>query len=204
MSELFPNLGLGGGGDGKRTANAGTVILKLIRAMRNAFTRLMKFSYTAGATAHDVTVLRPIGKTTLTAAVTAGDATVYIAANPGPSGNALAANDFIALRNLSGNQEAAKVSSISGLTVILTAGTVFAYEAGSACWDFGIITDTDPNTGLAHPIFAGAATATIAPADVTGAGIVETWNKDEPLLIYSGNATNAGVLDYEQHLYTSR
>src|SRR5690348_16349916 len=105
------NAAFGGNGYGKVTANAGTVIQFLIPPRTDGVTRLTRVDYTPGNTAHTLTILRPIGRVTATAGGAINTNTVTLSADPGPSGNGLAANDFLALREADGATRLYKVSA---------------------------------------------------------------------------------------------
>ena len=220
-------------GWGKLTQNAGTVITRLITPMQNMFTRLLYLVYTAGATAHTLTVMRPLGVTTFTADAASGQAVVNIAEDPGAystntggtprtANNGIAANDFVVYEAADGTYVLDTVSSVSTLAITLsnnlpTGGVV----EGGKFWFFGVIGDTNPADALAHPQFTLAASTVTtlggSPGEAVG-GIVgtiphgELWadmdvrhdGKNQPLIIHSGNATNAGVLEQVVAAYSDR
>ncbi|MGH7291302.1 MAG: hypothetical protein ACREJT_08835, partial [Myxococcota bacterium] len=63
--------------------------------------------YTCAGTAHTVTCLRPLGRTTIASAGATGQAVANFTADPGVAAayggisNAIAANDFVAIRTAS-------------------------------------------------------------------------------------------------------
>jgi hypothetical protein len=196
----------GGNGHGKVTQTAGTVIQQLVPPYIGAITRLTRFSYTAAGTAHTGTVMRPIGSTTFTAAAAASATVVNLTADPGTATNGIAANDYVAIRETDGVTRAYKVSSVSTLAVTLASGLVAGVAASTATspsklWFFGITTDTDPATGLAHPSFTLTASATVTEADSDG-GVVASVAADQPLLFNSDNGTAAGTLVSTRWCYT--
>lgn len=193
----------GGFSSGTATAAAGTVINALVPPSRNAFTRVSQVRYTAGATAHAVTALRSLGNTTASANAASGQAVVNVTANPGPAGNALAANDWLAIRHaVDGITRVYQVSSISSLAVTLTGNLAVAVTASDKIWMFGVAADTDPRTGAAHVALAAGANATTTYTD-DNAGVVASIGKDEPILLQSSNATNAGTINLVTACYTA-
>lgn len=197
---------LSGGGYGKVTQTAGTKINRLIPPHKRGFSRLMKLVYTAGATTHTLTVMRALGKTYTTADAAASQAVINIAANPGPSGNALAGSDYVAYRTDEGTYILDTVSSISSLAVTLASSLSAALLAGAEVWMFGVAADTDPTIGEAHNSLRGLLNATTTYSEEL-VGLFCSHNIDEPLLIQSDNASNAGVIEqinYSHTLYGGR
>lgn len=198
MSDRF----FGGNTLGRTSVAFGTVINHLVPPRRSAYTRLTKLRLTAAGTAHTATILRPLGNTTVAATAAASQTDFTLTANPGPSGNALAANDWIAIRTASdGITRLYRVSSISSLVVTLTGNLTVALAAGDKVWMFGATSDTDPRTGDAHPTFAIPASATTEYSDTVG-GVVASVGKDEPILVQSNNATATGALEQTSYSYT--
>lgn len=195
----------GGGGFGKLTQTAGTVISRLIPPKSGNITRLTKLVYTADTTAHTVTVCRPIGtRVKLSSGASAGQAVINLSADPGPSGNGIAANDFICLKHDDGVYRLHKVSSVSTLAITLTANLSVVASANQPVWFFGAIADTDPNIGEAHNSLRGIASATTTYEDAPdGAGLFASHNTFEPLLVQSNNATAAGTLEQLNWKWTS-
>lgn len=198
---MFQYTVYGGNGLGSDTQTAGTVINRLVPARVGAFSRITKLVYTAGATAHTVYAMRSLGRTTLSADAAASQAVINLTAEPGPSGNTIAANDYVAIRQDNGAVIVAKVSSVSSLAVTLTANLSVAISAGASVWFFGVAGDTDPKTTLVHPKFTGTASVTTSYSDDAG-GVVASHAKDEPILVQSNNATNAGVIEQVSYTHT--
>lgn len=197
------SLAYGGNVFGTLTATAGTVINLLIPPRRGAVTRVPQVRYTAGATAHTLTALRSLGRTKASAAAATGQAVVNVTANPGPSGNALAANDWVAIRHSAdGITRLYRVSSITALAVTMTVNFAVAVAPGDDVWMMGAAGDTDPRIGAAHPAFALASGATTTLADDT-TGVACSHAQDEPVLLQVDNATNAGTLNLATSAYTA-
>ena len=153
----------GGNGTGNLTATAGNAIRYLIQPHSQGFTRVTKNVYTAQGTAHTLTFLRPIGRTTASAGASSGQANVSFTGQAGPSGNLLAANDLVAIREIDGVTRFYVVSSVPGGypgTVVLTSNLVAGVAAGEKIWNFGIVGDTNPADGATHPSLRGIASQT--------------------------------------------
>lgn len=212
-------------GFGVKTETADTVITRLIPPVRRAFTRLTGVHYRAGGTAHTLTVMRPLNKTTLTAAAAAAQAVINIAADPGdyPTGsrvadNAIAANDYVVIELADGTHHIGVVSSVASLAITLTANLPTGGAAsGATVWFFGIITDLNPCDGLAHPQFTLTASTATVLGDQPGeavAGIVGTVphpstfsgmnGKNMPMILHSGNATAQGWIESCTVAYTTK
>lgn len=201
--------GFGGNGSGGQTQTAGTVIRQLVPPNRLGYTRVTKVVYTCAGTAHTVTCLRPLGKTTIASAGAAGQAVINLTADPGVAAayggisNAIAANDLVAIRTASdGITRLYTVSSVATLAITLTGNLSVAVAAGDTVWFFGITTDTDGRTGAAHPALLPPASATTTYEDREG-GVVASVAKDEPILVSSNNATAAGTLAQLSWCYTA-
>lgn len=205
-------------GYGKNTQTAGTIITQVIPPVGGKRAKLTKLVYTCGATLHTITVMRALARTTLSAAAAAAQAVINLTRDPGayaanatsdgratPSvaDNVIAANDFLLIAKPDGTWHFAQVSSVATLAITLTANVpTGGFAAGADVYFFGIITDTDPNTGAAHPILTligGTSALTTLTGD--GAPLVETVLQDSPMVIHSGNATNAGVLEQASGAY---
>lgn len=195
-------------GDGNKTQTAGTLIQYLIMPSPDGKVKVIAISYTAGSTAHTLTLLRPIGRTKCSAVGASGQAVINLVADPGittgftqgavpiVNTNGIAANDFLAIRETDGITRVYKVSSVSTLAITLTANLTTGVDTTSDVWDFGITTDTDPRTGNAHPNFAGTASVTTSlPVVLSPESVIcGTHAVDEPVLFNSNNATVAGTL----------
>lgn len=186
-------LTFGGNGEGNLTAVAGTAIEAVLPANREGVTRLIKLTYANGATAHLLRAQRELGRTTAATLAASGQAVINLTADPGPSGNALAANDRLIIQHSDGTQRLYTVQSITGLAVTLTASLAAAVAAGGLVWNMGVVADTDPITGRAHPQFplAGSATTVYEDREV---GIVAGHKRNSPVLLSVNNITNAGTI----------
>lgn len=204
--------GFAGNGDGGKTQTAGTIIQYLIPPSPTSvkgITRITNLTYTSGSTAHTLTVLRPLGRTTVASAGATGQAVVNLTADPGVAAgygginNGISANDFVAIRTASdGITRLYKVSSVSTLAVTMTANLTVAVAAGDFVWLFGITSDTDGRTGSAHPALKPPASATTVYSDSNG-GVIATIGAFEPMLLNSDNATAAGTIAQISWQYTT-
>lgn len=183
-----------GNGTGTLTQTAGTKIRYLIQPNKQGKARVSKVVYTAAGTAHALKFLRPIGRTTASAAAAAGQAVINLAADPGVSGNLIAANDVLAIRETDGVTRVYTVQSVSTLAITLTGNLVAGAAAGAKVWNFGVEADVNPADGVTHPSFAGTASTTVTYEDREN-GVVATFNVDDPILFSSDNVTAAGTLN---------
>lgn len=197
------NYGFGGKTAGRATANANTVIKVLLQPKGGGIGRVSTLGYTTGNTAHTITGMRPLGRTTAASAANAAQNTITLTADPGPSGNGIAANDLVAVRESDGVTRDYVVSAWNSSTKVVTlvANLVAAVAAGAKFWDFGITSDTDPLTGTAHPTIVTTANTTQTFQDDV-AGVVAGHEKDAPILLNSSNGTAAGSFDRVSYAYT--
>jgi hypothetical protein len=187
-------------GTGTLTAVAGTAIRYLIQPNVNGKVRASKMVYTAAATAHTATFLRPLGRTTTTAATDAAGTVINLAADPGVTGNGIAANDLLAIRETDGITRLYTVSSVSSLAITLSSGLTAGVASGGKVWNFGVTGDTNPADGAAHPAFALASGGATTFTDDNG--FVGTFVRDDPLLLSVNNLSNAGTLNQFSWGYT--
>ena len=189
-----------GNGDGGKTATAGTAIQYLIPPDKRGVTRITTINYTTAGTAHTLTLLRPLGRTLCSATGAAGQAVINLVADPGSAAviyggvaNAIATNDFVAIRETDGNTRVYKVLTVAGL--VITLGTNLVAGVNSSCdvWFFGLPADTDGRSGNPHPALAPPVSVTTTFTDRDG-GVVATYGRDEPILFNSTNAAAAGTL----------
>ncbi len=208
---------------GRKTASAGTAIVTLIEPVTSAFTRLSSLWYTCSTTAHVLTVMRPLNKTTVASAASAAQAVINITADPGdystvPGGgtvstsdNVIAANDYCVYQCNDGTYRVDTVSSVSTLAITMANNVpTGGVAAGAPFWFFGIHSDTNPQDATAHPKFnLPANVATYLDADWGFVGTIKgitsgMAGKSEPLIVYIDNATAAGYLEKVTAIYTSK
>lgn len=201
------NNGFGGGGFGHRTAAAGTPIDRLVPPRRGSLLRVTTLKAEGADAFHRVTALRPLGRTRASSSTSAGNAVLHLLADPGPTGNAVAAGDLVAVREIDNVVRKYEVLSVASLNVTLTGTLVAGAAAGADVWDFGVEADEDPRTGEAHPYWElGAATVTLTD---DGGGVVASAASDEPILLRHSNDDTgtsghvAGALLQTSYVYTT-
>jgi hypothetical protein len=185
--------------------------------------------YTTGPTGHTITLLRPLNFCKITAAIAAGGTAITVDADPGvfssnyryplPTGavpsvadNAISTGDFVAYQLSDGTWVFDKIASgtFGGANLVLTTGvpnvTGVTVLANSPLFFFGIQTDTDPATGVAHP-----GTKTIASTnrvnqfdDGAVIGFGNALHPGDPLLLHSNNATDAGSFEGVAGYYATK
>lgn len=179
---------------GRATQTAGTVISVLLPPKKKAFTRVTTFKYTCGATAHTVTAMQSLGMARLSAAAASGQAVIKLAEQPVASGNNVAANDFLVVEFPDGTFALVKVSSVSGLTITLTANLAAALAKGSRVWMLGVVGDGHPQHLMTVSV--------VNTFQDTLIGVAQSKNPDEPLVLQSDNATNAGSFELVSAAYS--
>lgn len=200
----------------RTTASANTVITVTVPPRKNAYTHITKFAYTEGATDHTLTALLPLNYTTLSADTAANSAVINLVANPGhyntaykyaetrydssQANNAIAANDYVVVETADGTYHTSTVSSVSSLAVTLNdslSATGDGAKKGAKVWFYGIITDVNPKTKVAHPNFdATVNTQVVFPNASSSAPVLASFWHEQPIILRSTNGTNAGSFDY--------
>ena len=186
---------------GSKTAAAGTAIVRTIDPYKTAmpparyFTRLSSFSYRAGATAHTLTVMKPIAATTLASAAAAAQPVIALTADPG----SIAANDYLVIEKPDGTFHTAVVLSVAGLDITLTANVpAGGFATGAKVWFLGVPGDQSADDKYELP-----ASATTRLADYV-AGWNASVDRYEPIVLHVDNATNAGVMQQTCAAYCDR
>ena len=101
------------------------------------------FEFLAGGTAEIVYFMQSLGKTTLLADCAATLTNLNLTGEPGPSGNSLAAGDFICVIMDDGTYHFSAVGAITGLSVIALCTPITGSTAlGQTVYDLGIYSDT--------------------------------------------------------------
>jgi hypothetical protein len=203
-------------GFGRTTQTAGTVITQVVPPQKRKKTKLTRVAVTAAGTAHTLTVLRALGRTTVKAVAAAAQAVFTCLLDPGDysatpvkrvADNAMAANDYLLIKCPDGTYFLGIISSVAApgsdgsVEVTLTANLpTGGFAAGAPVWFFGITTDLDPQTAVAHPAFPiGASAQTVLYNE--GGVVLESMLPDSPLLLYDNNATAAGSIDLGAGFY---
>lgn len=187
--------------------------------LQSGYTCLDQVSYLDSGTAHDLVAMRPLNWAVVSGDVAANGTVVTLLTDPGAyattykyslppeasglvatvSNNAVAANDYVAVQLRDGTWHTSVVTSVSGLALTLTTAvpnvTGGGVEDGSTLYFFGISTDTNPATGRAHDKFKSGASSARVELLSTKTGVTyQTYSPGDPILLYSANATNAGIL----------
>ena len=182
------------------TATAGTVITSLIQPRANAIAQINELIYESAATAHDLTFMKSLGETTLTADAVLSATTINVAALDFGAGQTLAANDYIAIELASGVFQLNVATVVSTLALTVTA-LAEAVVSGAKVHLFGVLGDTGHQT-MTTKASAVNTMRVAPPGGVVNSGYnfvsSGTRYKDKgfnkPILVFSGNATNAGFI----------
>jgi len=181
---------------------AGTAITVVIPPINLMIPRINRFCYTAGATEHTATILRPIGRTTTTAASASGVSTLVLddVSAGKTTANAeedLAADDYVAWPDQYGVWHTGILASISANTITLTAALTEDVNRGAYVYvlhELGRATHlqvklpASTRVEIIGPIQAGFGTQSGVQTSRTGLG--------DPLVLSIDNITNAGKLHY--------
>lgn len=177
---------------GSVTAAGGTAFTLAIPPRADAYTFILGLLYENGATAHTLTILRVQETCSIVADAAAGATTWIVNDMPHDAANGVVASgDYWLVEHGDGTLGTYVTSSISGNTV--TSGALSKMIAiGAKAWYMGAAGDAN---GTQFTISASKDRA--LPA--SGGGdfrnlLARSTEKNEPLLIYSNNATNAGIL----------
>jgi hypothetical protein len=198
-------------GFGRLTQTAGTAIVRSIYPRKNKAggrqnlrTRVTSLKYTAGVTAHTLTVMRPFGSTTLTAAAANGATVINIAADPqaSSSAGALAGSDYLILELSDGTFQTVTVSSVTVLAVTIGTALAVSMALGARVWAMGVAADSLDTYAL-----GSSATTTLDGIQLSGRknfGIFESINRYEPIMLSVDNITNAGTLESVSGCYANQ
>ncbi len=186
-------------------------------------THVSKVIYSTGATAHLVSILRPLNFTVLAAAAAANATVIALQDDPGifstnfkygnsapaqAADRAIGANDYIVTQLNDGTWKASVVAS-GAYGALTLAGALPNNGVGAAqgnlCYLMGGPTDVDPSTGGVQPSSQIAASAV---RDASWAddnyGVCASLHDGDPMLFLSPNATNAGFLESLCGFYSDR
>lgn len=212
---------------GSKTAAAGTAYTLPVEPMSGMWALLNLVSFTAGATAHTLTIMRPMssqlvsGQTQycscyLTAAAAGGQAVINLNEDPGiytsyeyngssaprTANNGITAGDWLMFRYPDGTWGVDTVLSVSTLAITLSNNLGTGGLAATApVWFFGVPADTNPNDAQAHPSFALAASVTTV-FGASGSLVMGGFRANNPMLLHVNNATNASTLNFAAASYS--
>jgi hypothetical protein len=185
-----------------QTQSSGTAIIQRIDPQTGRKIRLTSLVYTAGATAHDLILMRAANQVATTAAALAS-ATALVLDSASFAGQTLASGDYIVVEHADGTYGHYLISALATLTITIGALSK-AVNAGAKVWIIGATGETW------HSTLKSIASTRIEFRDEVG-GIAESgWDDGssyarsgagDPMLIYSANGTNAGVLDRGAGVY---
>lgn len=211
----------------RKTATANTAITAIVPPAGRRKTKVTACTYSIQTQAHSITFMTPLDKVTLKAAVAANGTTLLLSRMPGaysqnaaadgfsvPSvaNNNIASGDYIIYQLPDGNYEL----NTAGNSTLNANGTVTMTDLGTAAsaggianntvvWYMGVVGDTNPNTGVAHPQYysssANNTTRTLPDANATSPVLAETARQREPILIVSNNTNSAGTLEGASGIY---
>jgi hypothetical protein len=183
---------------GKKTETADTAIVRTIPPHKTSsgdrsYTRLTSLFYRCGTTAHTLTVMRPLGTTTLSAAALAAQAVINLVADPG----SIAANDYLVIEKPDGTFHTAIVSSVATLAITLTANVpTGGFASGAKVWFMGVAADQSDDV---YELPA----STLTKYEDAAVGFAGTAGSYEPLIVYIDNGTAAGFLQQVCAAYTT-
>lgn len=193
------------------TQTAGTVITRLIDPkLVGAKTNITQLMYVSSTTQHTLTILKPLARTTASAAALAAATSLLVTSNAF-RGDTIAASDYIVVQHSDGTFGAYLVSGVGGtgnLTLTIPALTA-AVAAGGFVWIMGATGEAE------HIVFSPPVSTTTRYQDsvsgiassgyrtVTGGTVYSRSGNDDPLLVHSNNATAAGVVESVSGYYGS-
>lgn len=195
-------------------------------------THLKKLVYTNGATAHVLSILRPLNYTWLTAAIASAGTVANVFDDPGlystnykyaantatftaaVANSGIQANDWVVIQLNDGTWFSSKVASVATLAVTLSTAVPTVTGGGAALgaivYFYGAPVNTntkDPATGYAEVKATVTANATSGNQyavfnDDGGLGFMSAFHHGDPLLFYDPGTTNLGTLDYITGYYS--
>ena len=195
----------------RATAAADTVITVLVEpAMNGARTRVTNIQYLSGNTAHTITVMKALARTTTSAASIANTNTVTLT-SLSFRGDTLAANDYIVLENSDFTFTSHICSAVNTTTKVATISpnTTVAISSGARVWIMGATGEAEHGKmlSIANTIvqfessLSGVACAGYRTT-VSGTTYTRSGN-DDPVILHSNNATAAGVFENISGYYGS-
>ncbi len=162
------------------TETAGTVYTKLLQPRGGSRICVVRATFTVAATAHALTVMRPLNLVLTTAAAAKDQKVIKISSDPG-----LAQGDYCAVMREDGKYQLNKVDSISTLDITFDDNWTVAIEKDAKVFFFG-----DEDDG--HERITLAANSEITYESPYGffVGNAPGW----PMVFHVDNETNASFL----------
>jgi hypothetical protein len=217
----------GGAGGPKQSWTLGALGSNKERGQGRA--HVTKMAYTPTATAHLLTIMRPLNFTLVNAAVVAGATAITIADDPGlystnykygpppaqSADNPIDSNDYIVVQLADGSWWAAIVTAVSaGPPISLTVAAIPTASGasppgilkGALLYLMGEPADVNPFDGQVHPSIDTTAATGVRELlyDSPFTGAVEAHSAGDPMLWYSPNTTNHGTLELLHGFYSER
>jgi hypothetical protein len=190
-------------GDGlsKATASAGTRIrLPAGGKAGGLYSHIVNLRYTDTGTAHTLTMMRGASRAKVVGALAAAATSVVVdAALTDGDGNALAASDVVALPMDNGEWHVSAVSAWNATTKTITLTT--AIPSGRSVADGARIVSYGAPGDTYHARYqftGGAGSAAVNFPAVSGSvmSLCKAPALNEPIILDSNNATNAGTVEY--------
>ena len=166
---------------GYKTELLDTVIYKLVPSTRGLKLAILRLTILTGGTAHVLTVMRPLNKTTASAAALASQKVVNITADPG----SIATNDYCVIRLSDGTYQLNKVASVDTLAITFTDNFTASIESGAPVYFMGVVGDGHEQRVL---------TASTENTFESEYGEFVTDAKEDPIVLSIDNATAASII----------
>ena len=192
---------------GALTQAAGTPIVRVAPPRKNRYTRVSTLGYTCGATQHVISFLTVLDTVATAQAYASGATAIKLSA--APTTKTPVAGDYVTVQFSDRSTFTTTVASWNAgtLTVTLSAGvtdstpgnSTLGLAAGANVWFHGQASDHTANETL-NALISGYRSYT---ADVS-VGLVTSKNFNEPIVVYSPNTTNAGVLEQVAGLFPAK
>ena len=149
------------------------------------------FGFMAGGTVSNFYFQQSLGKTTLLAVVASGGSTLSLSAEPGPSGNSLAAGDYIAVIQDDGSYHFSAVGAVTGLSgIVLCTVVTDSIAIGKTIYDLGVCGDTGQ-------IIVRTTTASAEESRELDGGIFYGTEKGSPMMAYNAcDASGAEAFNF--------
>lgn len=195
---------------GYQTANADTLITRIIPGETGAIARVTSLVYRPAGTAHNLYFLRPCGSNTVASALAAAGTALILSGNilnpAGAVAHTPAANDYILVKLDNGYWHLTTISAWTAGTFTMTLSTAVpsgrSIAAGATVYFLGVVGDewnikfeTTASTVLDLKGGDGGIAETGLPA---GSFATATYGnrsgQGDPMLFISDNATAAGFL----------
>ncbi len=184
---------------GTATQTAATVITALIPPYQNRKTRVTDLVYRCGSTVNILSLMRPLGATTVTTAVAEAGTAMTVTANPGVTGNTAATNDWVVVELADGRYHLSLVT-VSSLTFTLSTAVpadTGGIAANAKLWWYGLPGDTGhlqitPAASTTNRYSDGSAGifTTGLPANLFDTNIYANRSGlGDPVVLHSPNAT---------------